>query len=134
MAVPDGDQVADTASCEQLFEVFAVLGKRWNGLIIGLLLAGPARFGELERTIPGIRAPMLSRRLTELAEAGLVERIVDSRPPVAVSYRLTELGEGLRPAIRELMIWGQTAVPAGAVRRSADGGSAVGAQPASRSG
>lgn len=92
----------------KLFGVFAVLGKRWNGLIVGALLGGPARFGELTRMLPDIGSPMLSRRLTELAEAGLVERQVDEGPPVAVYYQLTAAGEGLRPAIAELSRWADT--------------------------
>lgn len=98
------------ACCTHLFDVFAVLGKRWNGLIIGVLLNRSARFGELQRAIPGIRGPMLSRRLEELGDAGLVERHVDGGPPVAVFYRLTAAGEALRPAIHELTIWAQTSL------------------------
>lgn len=85
-----------------------MLGKRWNGLIIGVLLDGAVRFGELERAIPGIRGPMLSRRLAELGEAGLVEREVRAGPPLATIYRLTARGEGLRAAIEELRVWGET--------------------------
>ncbi|MFC4532989.1 winged helix-turn-helix transcriptional regulator [Sphaerisporangium dianthi] len=103
----DGERV-DQAACGHLFEVFALLGKRWNGLILGTLLDGPARFSELERIIPGIRGPMLSRRLAELAEVGLVERHVETGPPVEVYYRLTIAGEGLRRSVHELSRWGET--------------------------
>ncbi|MFC7383740.1 winged helix-turn-helix transcriptional regulator [Sphaerisporangium rhizosphaerae] len=98
---------ADHVVCDHLFHVFALLGKRWNGLIIGALLGGPARFSELERGISGIGGPMLSRRLVELAEVGLVERHVETGPPVEVSYQLTPAGEGLRPSVEELRRWGE---------------------------
>lgn len=102
-----GQATEHSSCCDRSFEVFALLGKRWNGLLVSVLLNGPARFAELERAIEGIRAPMLSRRLTELAETGLVEREVTPGPPVSVRYRLTERGEGLRPAIVELQEWGR---------------------------
>jgi len=59
---------------ERLTRVFALLGKRWSGVILGLLLQGPARFAVLARTIPGISERMLSGRLNELTEAGLIDR------------------------------------------------------------
>lgn len=48
---------------------------------------------------------MLSGRLTELMQAGLVEREVIEGPPLATRYRLTVRGEALRPALRELELW-----------------------------
>ena len=69
--------------------MFAVLGKRWTGLVIGVLLERPARFAEIARAIPGITESMLSARLTELKEAGLVTREVIEGPPIASLYRLT---------------------------------------------
>ena len=58
---------------ERLTQAFNLLGKRWSGVILGLLLQGPARFAVLARTIPGISERMLSDRLNELARAGLIE-------------------------------------------------------------
>jgi DNA-binding HxlR family transcriptional regulator len=87
-------------------QVFALLGKRWNGLIIATLLDGPARFSRIVRLVPGVSERMLSERLTELAAAGLVDREVEEGPPVNVRYRLTERGEALRPALAELERWG----------------------------
>jgi DNA-binding HxlR family transcriptional regulator len=95
----------DGVSCQALTPVFALLGKRWSGLIIGTLLAGPARFSEIARLVPGVSERMLSGRLAELCRAGLVEREVLDGPPLATRYRLTECGEALRPALRELEIW-----------------------------
>ena len=91
--------------CQALTPVFALLGKRWTGLIIATLLQGPSRFAELARLIPGMSERMLSSRLNELAGAGLVERRVLAGPPVGVEYRLTASGEALRPALDELGRW-----------------------------
>jgi DNA-binding HxlR family transcriptional regulator len=93
-------------ACEAITHVFTLLGKRWSGIIIVTLLAGPARFSQLSRLIPGVSERMLSERLTELAVAGLVRRQVDEGPPVNVRYGLTERGEALRPALAELERWG----------------------------
>lgn len=94
-------------SCQLLTPVFALLGKRWSGLIIGTLLAGPARFSEITKLVPGVSERMLSGRLTELVRAGLVEREVIEGPPVATRYRLTARGEGLRSALHELEMWAE---------------------------
>ena len=85
--------------------MFALLGKRWSGLIIGTLLDGPARFSEITRLVDGVSERMLSDRLNELTAAGLIEREVVEGPPISVIYRLTPRGEGLRPALAELERW-----------------------------
>ncbi len=78
--------------------MFTLLGKRWNGQIIDLLLQGPARFGHLAAALPGLSHRVLTERLTELQQAGLVARDTQS-------YTLTQRGEGLRPAIDALATW-----------------------------
>jgi DNA-binding HxlR family transcriptional regulator len=90
-----------------LTSVFAVLGKRWTGVVIGVLLERPARFAELARAIPGITESMLSARLTELKDAGLLTREVIEGPPIASLYRLTPSGEALRPALMALGAWAE---------------------------
>jgi DNA-binding HxlR family transcriptional regulator len=88
-----------------LVRAFSFLGKRWNGVILGTLMDGPASFSELRRGVAGISDSVLSERLTELAVAGLVTRTVDSGPPVSVGYALTATGDALIPALRELTTW-----------------------------
>ena len=95
-----------------LARAFDFLGKRWNGIILGTLAAGPAAFSELRRAVAGISDSVLSDRLTELARAGLVLRSVQEGPPIAVSYRLTTAGQALIPAMRELVIWASEHLPA----------------------
>ncbi|WP_406118951.1 winged helix-turn-helix transcriptional regulator [Streptomyces sp. NBC_00989] len=90
---------------------FQLFGKRWTGQIVSVLAAGPAHFASLCRAIPGISERMLSDRLTELAAADLIVREVDEGPPLRVSYRLTEAGTALEPALDELAQWARTHLP-----------------------
>jgi DNA-binding HxlR family transcriptional regulator len=100
-----GRPAADRGACEKLTSVFALLGKRWSGVILGTLLDGPARFSEIARLVPGVSERVLAGRLAELVRAELVERAVEPGPPVAVRYRLTNRGEALRPSLLELERW-----------------------------
>jgi DNA-binding HxlR family transcriptional regulator len=84
---------------------FSVLGKRWNGMIVATLGSGPSSFVALRRSVVGISDTVLSDRLSELCETGLVARTVDAGPPVAVSYALTASGEGLLPILDQLGSW-----------------------------
>ena len=96
----------DVAMCDAaLSRVFDILGKRWNGLIVGMLSNGPVGFSGLSRAVNGISDSVLSDRLATLTKAGLVTRTVDPGPPVAVSYELTESGRALQPALQELVTW-----------------------------
>ena len=67
--------------------------------MLGNLREGPAGFRELSRAIGGISDSVLSDRLSDLAEAGLIARTVDEGPPLAVSYALTDRGNALIPAL-----------------------------------
>lgn len=84
---------------------FSVLGKRWNGMIVASLGGGPSTFAALRRAVAGISDTVLSDRLAELAETGLVARTVDAGPPVSVSYALTASGKGLVPILDQLGTW-----------------------------
>jgi len=84
-----------------------VVGDRWTLLIVReLLLQGPCRFTDLKRGLPGVAANLLSTRLKELEEAGLITR-EDAPPPVAtVLYALSEDGLALEPVLKALGLWG----------------------------
>ena len=79
-----------------------LLGERWTLLILRDLFLGPRRFGDLQAGLPGIGANLLSKRLKELEQAGIIDA---PAPNDAAGYRLSQTGEDLRPAIRELMSW-----------------------------
>ncbi|GEC03547.1 transcriptional regulator [Streptomyces spinoverrucosus] len=108
-------QSHDAGACKRVDEgitrVFQLLGKRWTGPIVSVLVEQPAHFADLRRAIPGISERMLSDRLSELGAAGLVVRQVDEGPPLRVSYRLTEAGAALEPALEELGEWAKTHLP-----------------------
>ncbi|WFB08502.1 helix-turn-helix transcriptional regulator [Streptomyces sp. LX-29] len=93
---------------DDMTRVFELFGKRWTGLVVAVLLEQQAYFADLRRAIPGISERMLSDRLAELSAAGLVVREVDAGPPLRVSYRLTEAGRAMEPALRELGRWAET--------------------------
>jgi DNA-binding HxlR family transcriptional regulator len=95
-----------------LTRAFGFLGKRWNGMILGTLAVDPAGFSELKRAVGGVSDSVLSERLTELVGAGLVRRSVSEGPPIAVDYRLTAAGLALLPALKELMTWATSNLPA----------------------
>ncbi|MFF4139453.1 winged helix-turn-helix transcriptional regulator [Streptomyces mirabilis] len=105
------DAEARTQVDEGITRVFQLLGKRWNGPIMSVLITGPTYFADLRRAIPGISERMLSNRLTELAATELVVREVDKGPPLRVSYRLTEAGAALEPALKELAQWARAHLP-----------------------
>ena len=98
------DEKHETLSaCPALAAAFALLGKRWSALIVDVLAGRPARFGELQRAIPGLSERLLAERLRELHTHGLVERA--SGTGRAVVYDLTPLGIRLVPALDEIRTW-----------------------------
>jgi DNA-binding HxlR family transcriptional regulator len=102
----------DPPSCDAaLARAFGFLGKRWNGVLIGSLVGGPAGFAQLGRSVTGISESVLSDRLSELTKAGVIARVVHDGPPVSVTYELTACGEALVPALRALARWAQHSLP-----------------------
>lgn len=91
--------------CPYFHRAIELLGKRWTGAIIRVLLEGPRRFHEILQAVPGLSDRLLSERLRELEAEGIVDRIVYPEMPVRVEYRLTEKGRALEPVIRELHRW-----------------------------
>jgi DNA-binding HxlR family transcriptional regulator len=105
-AAPPGHDPAAVPACEaSLGSAFGLLGKRWNGVILGVLGGGALGFADLRRGVGSITDSVLSDRLTELAGAGLVRRTVtDARPP-GVRYELTSSGAALEPILGQLAAW-----------------------------
>ena len=83
-----------------------LIGERWTLLVVRELLLGPKRFGALQATLPGISTNLLSTRLHDLVDAGLVEQVRLPPPAPVSAYALTERGESLRPAVDALAQWG----------------------------
>ncbi len=84
------------------------LGERWSLLVVREVLSGSRRFGEIRRGIPRISRTMLSARLRELADLGVLTR---SASPDGPSYALTEAGRELEVVVRHLGVWGQRWLP-----------------------
>lgn len=91
--------------CPHFHAAIELIGKRWTGAIVCALTERPMRFGELGKAVPGLSDRLLSQRLRELEDEGLVQREVEAGSPVRVTYSLTAMGQELDPAIRELRIW-----------------------------
>jgi DNA-binding HxlR family transcriptional regulator len=90
LAVPTSGELQ---YCPVFQHVMELLGRRWTGVILRALLNGEARFTDLKRAIPGLSDRLLSERLDELQNEGLLDRkLADD----VAFYSLTERGEGLR--------------------------------------
>lgn len=88
-----------------------VVAERWTPLVLRELFCGSSRFNDLHRGVPLMSRSLLTRRLRELEDAGVIER----RPGRQGSseYRLTAAGEELRPVVEQLGTWGQRWAPPG---------------------
>jgi DNA-binding HxlR family transcriptional regulator len=102
---PETCSAASSSCDEALVRAFEILGKRWSGVILGTLTNGPVGFAELGRSVVGISDSVLAERLSELQASGLVERGVQAGPPVSVTYRLSDAGARLIPALHALSDW-----------------------------
>ncbi|WP_338552370.1 helix-turn-helix domain-containing protein [Paenibacillus sp. KS-LC4] len=90
--------------CPRLYKGMDIISKRWTGLIIYQLLSGPQRFSCIQGALP-ISGRLLSERLKDLENEGIVSRAVFPDIPVRIEYSLTEKGRALEPVIRELQQW-----------------------------
>lgn len=93
--------------CPRYHRAIEVLGRRWTGAVVRVLIGRPHRFNELLVTIPGLSDRLLTERLRELEVEGMVRRHVIAGPPLRVEYELTKAGSELEPAIRELANWAE---------------------------
>jgi DNA-binding HxlR family transcriptional regulator len=94
--------------CPHFHSAVELVGKRWTGAIIYVLLhsGGPMRFSEIAHAVPDLSDRLLSERMKELESHGIVERRVSASSPVRVEYALTERGRELDAALAELKRWG----------------------------
>ena len=91
--------------CATFHKAIELIGKKWTGAIIYLLLRSRCRFAELRAAIPDITDRMLSERLQELESEGIVERTVIPETPVRVEYSLTKKGRALAAAVEAISDW-----------------------------
>ena len=84
---------------------FELLGRKWTAQIVWALLDGPRRFSSLLEAVAGVSDKMLTRRLGELEEAGIVTRTYHTEIPPRVEYELTNAGHALRSVVAEMERW-----------------------------
>jgi DNA-binding HxlR family transcriptional regulator len=91
--------------CTLYHRAVELIGKRWTGAVVGVLLDGPLRFNELVATVPGMSERLCADRLRELEAEGLVIRRVLPGPPLGVEYELTDAGRDLEGALDAVGRW-----------------------------
>jgi DNA-binding HxlR family transcriptional regulator len=96
---------ATASACTRFHHAIELIGRRWTGLIIFILLRHRARFAEIRAAIPDITDRMLSERLQELEQEGVVERTVIPETPVRVEYSVTKKGRALATAFEAVTDW-----------------------------
>jgi len=83
-----------------------ILGSRWTIVLLRELLTGSTRFNDLRRGVPRMSPALLSKRLKDLEEAGIVKRVASQADPEIQEYHLTRSGEELRPVVMAVGNWG----------------------------
>ena len=91
--------------CHRFHRASELIGRRWTGAILFILLKAPCRFAALRDAIPDITDRMLSERLQELEREAIVERSVIPDTPVRVEYSLSKKGRELARAIDAITEW-----------------------------
>jgi DNA-binding HxlR family transcriptional regulator len=99
------DEVELSNFCPRFHRAIELVGRRWTGAIIRILLSGPKRFNEIAASVPGLSDRLLTERLRELECQGVLRRTVDTGSPVRVAYELTDAGTELDATIRALSSW-----------------------------
>ncbi|MFC3800569.1 winged helix-turn-helix transcriptional regulator [Cohnella sp. GCM10012308] len=93
--------------CPRFEHAAELLGKKWTGLIVRVLMGGPKRFKDMKEQIPDMSDKMLTDRMKELESSGLVKRTVYPEMPVRIEYELTDKGRDLEDVIESIQNWGE---------------------------
>jgi DNA-binding HxlR family transcriptional regulator len=113
------DTHATPALCSRFHQASELVGRRWTGAIIYVLLQQRCRFAALRAAIPDITDRMLSERLQELEDEEIVARTVVPATPVRVEYSLTPKGRALTKAMDAIADWAHDWVPLEAAQEPA---------------
>jgi DNA-binding HxlR family transcriptional regulator len=106
LETPSHDEQDPPSCCPRFHEAVELVGKRWTGAILAVLLqGGRMRFSEIAQAVPALSDRLLSERVKELEKRGIVERHVGGASPARVEYELTPMGRELAPALQELEAW-----------------------------
>ncbi len=98
--------MVDKSICPRFEKAMGLLSQRWTGMIIYQLLIGPQRFCTIESSV-GVSGRVLSERLKDLENEGIVNRKVYPETPVRIEYSLTEKGLALEPLMKDIEKWSQ---------------------------
>jgi DNA-binding HxlR family transcriptional regulator len=107
-ATAEDTKPARESCCSAYHAAIELIGKRWTGAIVFVLLDGPLRFSEVKVLVPDLSDRLLSERLKELEGEGIVERRASQGVPMRIEYVLTEKGRALEPAVRSLKVWARS--------------------------
>ena len=92
-------------SCPKFEKTCSILGKKWTGLIIEVLMDGDKRFKELAAQIPNVSDRVLVERLKELEDEKIVVRTENPAAAIKVMYGLSEKGKALNSVMQEIQTW-----------------------------
>ena len=95
-----------TGALTSIGDALYVIGGKWKLRVIVALRDGNKRFNEIQRTVNGISARVLSNELKELERNGFVKRIVHTQTPVVVEYQITDYANTLKDVLLSLSEWG----------------------------
>ena len=95
------------AFCPRFHHAIELIGRRWSGAILRVLLDGPTRFSDITGAVPGLSDRLLSESLKELEAEGMVVRTVFPETPVRIEYGLTEKGRALSDVIHAVSTWAE---------------------------
>src|SRR5579862_8772966 len=104
-SVTESRAVRTSACCPLYHEAVELVGRRWTGAILRVLMDGALRFSEIAQAVPELSDRLLSERMKELERRGMVERRVIAGPPLRVEYSLSQMGRELEPALSEIERW-----------------------------
>ena len=96
---------ASATCCPWYHEAVELVGRRWTGAILRVLMDRPLRFSEIAQAVPDLSDRLLSERMKELDARGLVVRTVEPDRPARVRYSLSPMGRDLEPALLEIERW-----------------------------
>jgi DNA-binding HxlR family transcriptional regulator len=91
--------------CPLYHRAVELVGRRWTGAILMVLLQGATRFTDIVHAVPGLSDRLLSERLKELEAEGIVTRTVHAETPVRIEYQLTEKGRDLSGVAEAVSAW-----------------------------
>ena len=99
------NQIHSERVCTRFHAAIELIGRRWTGAIIFALTQKPQRFSDFKDAIPELSDRLLTERLKELEDEGVVVREVSTGRPIQVLYRLTAKGEALQPVFDAIGQW-----------------------------